>query len=174
MVCRRSSRQCIARLIRLRSTLHPPPGSGNFASMIPRPENCFAVIVAYSRTVNSTPNATHASWQPSGRKGALIHRRDGPARRAQRSPGSRQGCFNSAVRTWHRNALPVAKLICIKFDLFAAMFAEANNQVRALDRWRVVTQNKLQNRHHRPDQSKFRAVPHRCSGRQCRALPVRP
>jgi hypothetical protein len=32
MICRRSSRQCIARLIRLRSTLHPPPGSGSFAS----------------------------------------------------------------------------------------------------------------------------------------------
>ena len=29
IVCRRSSRQCIARLIRLRSTLHPPPGSGS-------------------------------------------------------------------------------------------------------------------------------------------------
>jgi hypothetical protein len=28
IVCRRSSRQCIARLIRLRSTLHTPPGSG--------------------------------------------------------------------------------------------------------------------------------------------------
>ena len=28
IVCRRSSRQCLARLIRLRSTLHPPPGSG--------------------------------------------------------------------------------------------------------------------------------------------------
>jgi hypothetical protein len=28
IVCLRSSRQCIARLIRLRSTLHPPPGSG--------------------------------------------------------------------------------------------------------------------------------------------------
>jgi hypothetical protein len=36
IMCRRSSRQCIARLIRLRSTLHPPPGSGSFASMIPR------------------------------------------------------------------------------------------------------------------------------------------
>ena len=36
MICRRSSRQCIARLIRLRSTLHPPPGSGSFASRIPR------------------------------------------------------------------------------------------------------------------------------------------
>jgi hypothetical protein len=35
MICRRSSRQCIARLIRLRS-LHPPPGSGDFASMILR------------------------------------------------------------------------------------------------------------------------------------------
>jgi hypothetical protein len=29
IVGRRSSRQCIARLIRLRSTLHPPPGSGD-------------------------------------------------------------------------------------------------------------------------------------------------
>jgi hypothetical protein len=29
IMCRRSSRQCIARLIRLRSTLHPPPGSGS-------------------------------------------------------------------------------------------------------------------------------------------------
>jgi hypothetical protein len=36
IMCRRSSRQCIARLIRLRSTLHPPPGSGNLASMILR------------------------------------------------------------------------------------------------------------------------------------------
>ena len=36
IVCRRSSRQCIARLIRLRSTLHPPPGSGNFAFRISR------------------------------------------------------------------------------------------------------------------------------------------
>ncbi|MGO9479852.1 MAG: hypothetical protein ACLP7I_18180 [Limisphaerales bacterium] len=37
-----AARQCIARLIRLRSTLHPPPGSGSFASVISRPENCFA------------------------------------------------------------------------------------------------------------------------------------
>ena len=36
IICRRSSRQCIARLIRLRSTLHPPPGSGNFAFRISR------------------------------------------------------------------------------------------------------------------------------------------
>ena len=41
IVCRRSSRQSIARLIRLRSRLHPPPGSGNFASMILRAENSF-------------------------------------------------------------------------------------------------------------------------------------
>jgi hypothetical protein len=39
IMCRRSSRQCIARLIRLRSTLHPPPGSGSFASRISRTEN---------------------------------------------------------------------------------------------------------------------------------------
>ena len=37
-MCRRSARQCIARLNRLRSTLHPPPGSGDFASMILRTE----------------------------------------------------------------------------------------------------------------------------------------
>ena len=36
IICRRSSRQCIARLIRLRSTLHPPSGSGNFAFRISR------------------------------------------------------------------------------------------------------------------------------------------
>jgi hypothetical protein len=36
IICRRSSRQCIARLIRLRSTLHPPPGSGSFAFRISR------------------------------------------------------------------------------------------------------------------------------------------
>ena len=39
IVCRRSSRQCLARLIRLRSTLHPPPGSGEFASRILRAEH---------------------------------------------------------------------------------------------------------------------------------------
>jgi len=32
----RSSRQCIAHLIRLRSTLHPPPASGSFAFRISR------------------------------------------------------------------------------------------------------------------------------------------
>ena len=36
---RRSARQCIARLNRLRSTLHPPPGSGDFASRILRAEH---------------------------------------------------------------------------------------------------------------------------------------
>src|ERR1017187_4057392 len=36
MICRRAARQCIARLIRLRSTLHPPPGSWDFASRILR------------------------------------------------------------------------------------------------------------------------------------------
>jgi hypothetical protein len=36
IVCRRSSRQSIARLIRLRSTLHPPPGSVSFAFRISR------------------------------------------------------------------------------------------------------------------------------------------
>jgi hypothetical protein len=36
IMCRRSARQCIARLIRLRSTLHPPPGSGSFAFRISR------------------------------------------------------------------------------------------------------------------------------------------
>jgi len=36
IICRRSSRQCIARLIRLRSTLHSPPGSGIFAFRISR------------------------------------------------------------------------------------------------------------------------------------------
>ena len=40
IVCRRSSHQSIARLIRLRSRLHPPPGSGSFASRIWRVENC--------------------------------------------------------------------------------------------------------------------------------------
>jgi hypothetical protein len=39
IMCRRSARQCIARLIRLRSTLHPPPGSGDFASRILRAEH---------------------------------------------------------------------------------------------------------------------------------------
>ena len=34
IVCRRSSRQCIARFIRLRSTLHPPPDAGSFAFRI--------------------------------------------------------------------------------------------------------------------------------------------
>ncbi len=38
-MCRRSARQCISRLIRLRSTLHPPPGSGDFASRILRAEH---------------------------------------------------------------------------------------------------------------------------------------
>ena len=38
-MCRRSARQCIARLNRLRSTLHPPPGSGDFASRILRAEH---------------------------------------------------------------------------------------------------------------------------------------
>src|SRR5208283_5451065 len=38
-MCRRSARQCIARLNRLCSTLHPPPGSGNFASRILRAEH---------------------------------------------------------------------------------------------------------------------------------------
>jgi hypothetical protein len=46
IMCRRSSRQCIARLIRLRSTLHPPPDSGDFASMILRTENCFTEMIA--------------------------------------------------------------------------------------------------------------------------------
>jgi transposase-like protein len=36
IICRRSSRQCLARLIRLRSTLHPPPGSVSFAFRISR------------------------------------------------------------------------------------------------------------------------------------------
>jgi len=45
-MCRPSSRQCIARLIRLRSTLHPPSGSGCFASVILRAENCFANMMA--------------------------------------------------------------------------------------------------------------------------------
>jgi hypothetical protein len=38
MVCRRSARQSIARLIRLRSRLHPPPGSGSLPFRILRPE----------------------------------------------------------------------------------------------------------------------------------------
>jgi hypothetical protein len=50
-MCRRSPRQCIARLIRLRSTLHPPPGSGDFASMILRPEK-FITIGSVRRHAN--------------------------------------------------------------------------------------------------------------------------
>ena len=46
-MCRRSPRQSIARLIRLRSKLTPPPGSENFTSMIPRPENCFAKMILF-------------------------------------------------------------------------------------------------------------------------------
>jgi hypothetical protein len=38
----RSSRQCLARLIRLRSTLHPPPGSGSFAFRFRARENFHA------------------------------------------------------------------------------------------------------------------------------------
>ena len=39
IICRRAARQSIARLIRLRSRLHPPPGSGDFASRILRAEH---------------------------------------------------------------------------------------------------------------------------------------
>jgi hypothetical protein len=35
-------------VIRLRSRLHPPPGSGSFASMIPRPENCTGIINCFN------------------------------------------------------------------------------------------------------------------------------
>jgi len=38
MVGRRAARQSIARLIRLRSRLHPPPGSGSLPFRILRPE----------------------------------------------------------------------------------------------------------------------------------------
>jgi hypothetical protein len=38
MICRRAARQCIARLNRLRSTLHPPLGSWDFTSRILRGE----------------------------------------------------------------------------------------------------------------------------------------
>ena len=59
IMCRRSARQCIARLIRLRSTLHPPPGSGSFAFMISRPENCFAMMTGNSRTRLVSGNYDH-------------------------------------------------------------------------------------------------------------------
>src|SRR6266496_3773848 len=45
IICRRSARQCIARLIRLRSTLHPPPGSGDFAFRISRTEDYFTKVI---------------------------------------------------------------------------------------------------------------------------------
>lgn len=52
--------------------------------------------------------------------------------------------------TWNRNILPVAELICIKFNLPVAMFADTNNQVwlndwRLLDGWRVVTRINITN-----------------------------
>src|ERR1017187_881629 len=56
---------------------------------------------------------------------------------------NRQNCFYSAMRAWNRNTLPVAEFICIEFNLFGAMFAEANNQLwlgdrRLPDEWRAV------------------------------------
>jgi len=46
IICRRAARQSIARLIRLRSRLHPPPGSEDFASTILLAENCFTKMIA--------------------------------------------------------------------------------------------------------------------------------
>ena len=41
------------------------------------------------------------------------------------------------MRAWDRHILPVAKLVCIKFNLPAAMLAETDNEMR-LDDWRLL------------------------------------
>jgi hypothetical protein len=56
MICRRSARQCIARLIRLRSTLHPPSGSEDFASRILRRGGFITVKICWTKIVILSPN----------------------------------------------------------------------------------------------------------------------
>jgi hypothetical protein len=52
--------------IRLRSTLHPPPGSGSFASMILRPENCSWQIANCTWCERPHARANRGTkWSPS-------------------------------------------------------------------------------------------------------------
>ena len=61
--CRRSVRQCIARLYWPRSTLHPPPGSRGLASIISCPDGylCRNGRMPLTAATNPSKNARHAT-----------------------------------------------------------------------------------------------------------------